>query len=85
MEFEEALKAMKEGKEVYNEIWNGLKTDKHMFVRIQRPDQNSMITEPYLVMEVIDRKGTTHTIVPWFPSRLDLFSNTWFEINEKSA
>lgn len=47
MEFEEALKLMKEGKTMYRTMWN----NPNIRVRVQFPDGNSMNTEPYLVME----------------------------------
>lgn len=81
MKFEEALKIIKKGKKVYNKNWNGLKNGKCMFVRVQKPDENSMNTYLYLVMEVYDlNKKNYRVIVPWFPSNLDLFSDQWFEL-----
>jgi len=49
MNFEKAIKALKEGNQIVNENWNGLKTGKIMYIRQQLPDEHSLNTEPYLV------------------------------------
>ena len=70
MKFEEIMPELRKRKKARNEAWNGLR-NKEMYVRIQFPDRDSVMTEPYLVMHVGDK------IVPWFPSNLDLFCNRW--------
>lgn len=87
MEFEEALKALKEGKEVTNDNWNGNKIEgKQMYLRVQKPDGNSMNTEPYIMMitcTAISLNNDKHTDgwetkrLPWLASQQDLFSDGW--------
>lgn len=68
MNFSEALELMKQGKEVRCLGWNGC----GMTVQAQYPDENSMMTEPYLYMRI----GVL-TRLPWTPSQKDLFSVEW--------
>jgi len=83
MEFEEALKLLKKGEKVYNSNWNGLKDNKIMYIFIQKPDENSYITNPYLVMNIgIFNDGWQFKRCPWIPSQTDIMSNTW-ELREK--
>jgi len=86
MNFEQALSALKEGKEVVNHDWNGAKLeDKDMYLRLQKPDEHSMNTEPYIVMLVGTHmsnatgkdKGWAFKRFPWLASNLDLFSEAW--------
>ena len=68
MNFESALSAMKEGKRVYREGWNG----KGMYVEIQRPGKGSKESLPYLSI-----KTTCHNYVPWTPPSMDLLAEDW--------
>ncbi len=42
-----------------------------VLVKIQMPDDNSYMTEPYLYKE------TKYNRVPWVPTQEEMFSNTW--------
>ena len=80
MEFEEALKELKQGKEILNENWNGLhQKGRIMYLKLQSPDENSMNTEPYIVMVSgnCDNGGWVFKKFPWTPSCMDLFSDKW--------
>jgi len=84
MEFEDALKQLKDKKSGFNGMtnknWNGLKTPgKQMHVTIQWPDMHSKNTEPYLMFHSgISIDGVFHfKRFPWTPSALDLFSDQW--------
>ena len=74
MEFEEILKDIKNGDKAVNMNWNG----KKQWIRIQKPDKNSMISEIYIVME--NNKGLC---IPWLASQQDLFSDQWCIVLEK--
>ncbi len=78
--FPEAIQALLDGKteEVVNEGWNG----KDMAVKLQKPDENSFMTEPYLYLE-IGRADTTVARMPWLASQLDMLSKKWrYNLNE---
>ena len=85
MKFEKVLTHLKEGDKVFNESWGGLH-NKIMWVRIQNPDEHSMNTEPYFIMETIEtetkkepmfRIASEKKVAPWMPSILDFFSDKW--------
>lgn len=48
--------------------WNG----KGMWISLQRPDENSKMTLPYLYMKTVDDK-----LVPWLISQTDALSEDW--------
>ena len=48
--------------------WNG----KNMYIQIQRPDEHSKNTLPYIYMIT-----ATGDRVPWLASQTDLLSNDW--------
>jgi hypothetical protein len=69
MEFEEALKFLKEGKAITNYNWNG----KGMFVyKVDGKDTGGYRNLPYLMM-----KNANDELVPWLISHMDIFSNKW--------
>jgi len=72
MEFEEAMKYLKQGDRIVNNNWNSLKMGKIMYIRAQFPDKDSMNTEPYIVFVSDDKR-----VFPWTPSSLDLWSKEW--------
>ena len=71
MEFEEALKYLKQGHVIVNKNWNGLKNGKKMYIKKQEPDENSLNTEPYILF------CSNEKTFPWTPSSLDMWSNNW--------
>lgn len=89
MNFSEILKILEKGKEAINQDWNGIKSDKIMYIKLQKPDENSLNTEPYIIMyhgEYLkgdEEKGTSgrwkFKRFPWFPNVLDLNSTRWIE------
>lgn len=68
MGFEEALKHIKNGKHVARRGWNG----KGMWVALQRPDEGSKMTLPYIYMYTTDGN-----LVPWLASQTDLLTEDW--------
>lgn len=73
MEFEDALKALKDGKTITNRNWNG----KGMCLKAQYSDENSLMSLPYIYM--VDVKGE---YVPWLASQQDIFSGCWEIVGE---
>lgn len=68
MNFSEALNAVKEGRAIQREGWNG----KGMYVRLQMPDTNSKMSLPYLYMNTADDR-----MVPWIASQTDILAGDW--------
>lgn len=82
--FSSALDALKNGKRITREGWNG----RNMWLRYYDPyaDKEFPITEhepcegtplPWIGMKTADRK-----FVPWLASQTDLLSNDWIIIND---
>ncbi len=73
MNFGQALEALKSGKKVARRGWNG----KGMYIQLQKPDENSKMTMPYIYMvtniTVNNRKG----VVSWLASQSDMLSDDW--------
>lgn len=63
-----AVAALKVGHKVAREGWNG----KGMYLALQRPDEHSKMTLPYVYMKTADDK-----LVPWLCSQTDLLSEDW--------
>lgn len=68
MKFGEAIEALKAGKKVAREGWNG----KNMYLELQRPDEYSKMTLPYIYM-----KTAQGDFVPWLASQTDILSEDW--------
>lgn len=67
-EFEVALVWVKKGASIQRTGWNG----KGLKVKIQRPDENSKMTYPYLYIEYPDGSKC-----PWLASQTDILSCDW--------
>jgi hypothetical protein len=68
MNFSEALDAVKKGSKIQRAGWNG----KGMHVELQRPDEHSKMTLPYLYMKTAD-----NNLVPWLISQTDALAEDW--------
>lgn len=72
--FEKALTFVKQGFKIRRIGWNG----KWLWVELQRPDEHSKMTLPYLYLNYpptdIYHSGCR---VPWFPSQTDLLEEDW--------
>ena len=68
MNFGEALNALEGGSRVTREGWNG----KGMWIHLQRPDENSKMTLPYIYM-----RTAQGDLVPWLASQSDLLARDW--------
>lgn len=72
MDFGEAIKALKDGKKVSREGWNG----KSMWLGLQIPDEHSKMELPYIYMSTV-----TGQLVPWLASQTDMLANDWGIVN----
>lgn len=68
MDFGEAIRALKKGKRVTRPGWNG----KGMWLELQKPDENSKMTLPYIFMFTADKH-----LVPWLASQTDVLAEDW--------
>lgn len=74
LDFGGALAAMKQGKNVQREGWNG----KDMYLAIQVPDENSANQQPYIYIVPVGGKR-----VPWVASQPDLLESDWQVIDQE--
>lgn len=63
-----ALILLRGGHQVTRKGWNG----KGQFLELQRPDENSKMTLPYIYITTVSGDR-----VPWLASQTDLLSNDW--------
>jgi hypothetical protein len=68
MNFGEALDALKRGRKVTRDGWNG----KGMWLALQVPDAHSKMSRPYVYMRTVDDQ-----LVPWVASQSDLLVEDW--------
>jgi hypothetical protein len=59
------------GAKVAREGWNG----KGMHIQLQRPDEHSKMTLPYIYMKTVDGH-----LVPWLASQTDLLAEDWMVV-----
>ena len=65
-----AVKQLQNGDRVRREGWNG----KGMWLELQKPDDNSKMTLPYVYMSTAQGD-----LVPWLCSQTDLLAADWEE------
>lgn len=75
MNFGEAIQAMKLGKKVCRNGWNG----KGVWLAIQNPDEHSKMTGPYIYM-----KTAQDDLIPWLASHADMLADDW-ELKEETT
>jgi hypothetical protein len=68
MDIGDAISALRGGLKVARAGWNG----KGMWLQLQRPDEHSKMTLPYVFM-----RTATADLVPWLCSQTDLLANDW--------
>ena len=83
MNFGQAIEALKSGKRVAREGWNG----KGLSLELQRPDEHSKMTLPYIFMAypsapASDSAPADHinARVPWLASQTDMLAEDWSEV-----
>ena len=80
MNFGDALICLKHGNAVQREGWNG----KGLYLRLQKPDENSKMTLPYIYMCYPSTPASPtmpedhlNAKVPWLASQTDMLSEDW--------
>ena len=77
MTFGLAIEALKLGKKVARAGWNG----KGIFIELQRPDENSKMTSPYIFIDTTglqtDNPAAPKSRVPWLASQTDMLAEDW--------
>lgn len=68
MDFGRALEALKDGRSVHREGWNG----KGQWLELQVPDAHSKMTLPYIFIRTVQGD-----LVPWLASQTDLLAEDW--------
>lgn len=68
MSFSEILVILKTGARATRHGWNG----KRMWIELQKPDDNSKMTLPYLFM-----RTAQGDYVPWLASQTDILAEDW--------
>lgn len=71
MDFGKAIETLKRGGRVSREGWNG----KGMYLELQRPDEHSKMTLPYIWMWTACKNR-----VPWLASQTDVLAEDWSEL-----
>ena len=72
--FGDAIHFLKDGKRVARTGWNG----KGMWLEMQRPDEHSKMTLPYLYLSYPnDSVNTPGARVPWLASQTDTLTEDW--------
>ena len=70
--FSQALDRLKEGyPSIAMECWQ-----KGTTIKLQTPDENSKMTEPYLYIEFVEEDGSVRRF-PWIPNQMHFFDKTW--------
>ena len=77
MNLVQAVEALKTGKKVARDGWNG----KGIFIELQIPDENSKMTHPYIFIDTtgLSTQNTKapKNRVPWLASQTDMLSEDW--------
>lgn len=72
-----ALNQLRNGKRVQRAGWNG----KGIFIELQRPDENSKMTSPYIFIDTTglqtDNPDAPKSRVPWLASQTDMLAEDW--------
>lgn len=79
MNFGEAIQALKDGRRVAREGWNG----KGLWLELQTPDAHSKMTLPYIYINYPNEAKTTPGArVPWVASQTDMLAEDWTLVGE---
>ena len=68
MDFGDAIRELKAGRRVTRPGWNG----KGMWLGLQRPDESSKMTQPYIYMYTAQGD-----LIPWLASQADMLADDW--------
>lgn len=82
MDFGAAIVVLKAGGKVCRRGWNG----KGIFIELQRPDEHSKMTRPYIYIDTLnlktDNPDAPKDRVPWLASQTDMLAEDWTHYNE---
>ncbi|MEN6536664.1 MAG: DUF2829 domain-containing protein [Bryobacteraceae bacterium] len=74
LNFGDAIHFLKKGEKLARAGWNG----KGMWLEMQRPDENSKMTLPYVYLNYpCDSIHTPGARVPWLASQTDMLAEDW--------
>jgi len=77
MDFGSAINYLKDGIKVARKGWNG----KGIFIALQKPDENSKMTHPYIFIDTTglktDNPDAPKDRVPWLASQTDMLADDW--------
>ena len=77
MDFGAAIVVLKAGGKVCRRGWNG----KGIFIELQRPDEHSKMTHPYIYIDTLQLKTENPYApkdrVPWLASQTDMLAEDW--------
>lgn len=74
MDFGEALKALRAGKRVCRNGWNG----SDFWLELQVPDEDSKMTRPYIYINYPEiSKSAPGLRIPWSASQMDMLADDW--------
>lgn len=73
LSFGQAIECLKRGGRVTRPGWNG----KGMWLELQRPDEQSKMTEPYLY--IYTAQGG---LMPWLASQADVLAEDWMILRD---
>lgn len=75
--FGQAVEELKAGRRCWRKGWNG----KGIFIELQRPDENSKMTSPYIFIDTTgletDNEAAPKSLVPWLASQTDMLAEDW--------
>lgn len=75
--FGQAIEELKAGRRCWREGWNG----RGIFIELQKPDENSKMTSPYIYMDTTgletDNEMAPKGLVPWLASQTDMLAEDW--------
>jgi len=77
MNFGQAIEELKAGRKCHRKGWNG----KGIFIELQRPDEHSKMTSPYISINTTglktDNEDALKSLVPWLASQTDMLAEDW--------
>ena len=83
MNFGQALEEMKLGNNVRRMGWNG----KGIFLALQIPDENSLMTQPYIYIDthglITKNENAPKGRVPWLASQTDMLAEDWEVVTDE--
>ncbi len=80
MDFAQAIEEIRNNNKVRRSGWNG----QGVFIQLQRPDENSKMTSPYIFIDTTglqtNNPDAPKIRVPWIASQTDLLAEDWEDV-----